>query len=644
MRDVEGLEKYERGVFHGKTAMSRVANELEVFADKHVSYDCYTSETGHRNISFDYEAVLRNCLLAMGLLDKAERGSVSVCFTLDFAEVCSTTKRGHVLAGLKIIDKDATHPRTKEKLFNYEPTVDSRNGGGVHANELLTCIPLHFVVGKESNLLFTTDLKPFFDFAKQITTMGVKARNDQEKDLFPFEDVTYPMDMSAEQKCFDLGGACKVKKFFCVKCACNSDDAMSFWEGGDSSHKCMNAHCGGEERCHHFEVDDEEELDRKRVQLSFMIGGDVDVDGDGDMLERKHIEEVVASETEMACDPAVMNKATDPRHIDFVLNAADQILKSAYIAQVNKEFTMRGWINTHADGGFMTIKQKVAKLKVSLMDGRMVEFLRASINRIEEKEKGFLFGLDRAVPCVLHLENRVNEKLVVMTLLEGLKHRTNGAMSQAYFQEIANVFNNGMLSEQNGNWQVPQESNELKVLSFSNVTARRLVSNISQIFEVVFRFHNDNGARKQLFHDCLVVMFPPIIAALRKISSFSDVEIVHLQKNIDNWYSSWMNLTGIEGMTNCIHLLGSGHITYYLTKYRNLYRYSNQSWERLNKRVKRFYLQRTQRGGHGKSAGEEANKIHICKHTKPIARWLQRVIMWNTGLGAEFFIDKYGTA
>ena len=31
----------------------------------------------------------------------------------------------------------------------------------------------------------------------------------------------------------------------------------------------------------------------------------------------------------------------------------------------------------------------------------------------------------------------------------------------------------------------------------------------------------------------------------------------------------------------------------------------------------------------------------ICKHTKPIARWLQRVIMWNTGLDAEFFIDKY---
>ena len=95
---------------------------------------------------------------------------------------------------------------------------------------------------------------------------------------------------------------------------------------------------------------------------------------------------------------------------------------------------MRGWINTYEDRSFMTIKQKVSKLKASLNDGKMVKVLRDSIKRIEDKEDGFLFGLHKAVPCVLHLENRVNEKLVVMTLLEGLKHRTNGVQSQEYFQ------------------------------------------------------------------------------------------------------------------------------------------------------------------------------------------------------------------
>ena len=76
------------------------------------------SKTGHRNIAFDYESVLSNWLNAIGLLEKAESRCVSVCFTSDFVEVHSTTKRGHVLAGLKIIDKDATYLKTKTKIFD----------------------------------------------------------------------------------------------------------------------------------------------------------------------------------------------------------------------------------------------------------------------------------------------------------------------------------------------------------------------------------------------------------------------------------------------------------------------------------------------------------------------------------------------
>ena len=107
------------------------------------------------------------------------------------------------------------------------------------------------------------------------------------------------------------------------------------------------------------------------------------------------------------------------------------------------------------------------------------------------------------------------------------------------------------------------------MLSFSNVTARRLVSNIDQIFDLVFKYHNDDVVRTQLFHDCLNVMFPPIITALRKRSSFSNEEMTQLQKDIDKWYHAWMMLTSLEGMTNYIHLLGSGHISYYLRKYRH---------------------------------------------------------------------------
>ena len=55
---------------------------------------------------------------------------------------------------------------------------------------------------------------------------------------------------------------------------------------------------------------------------------------------------------------------------------------------------------------------------------------------------------------------------------------------------------------------------------------------------------------------------------------------------IDVWYENWINLTGREGMTNYIYMLGAGHFTCFLLKKRNLYCYKNKVWERVSKRVK----------------------------------------------------------
>ena len=160
-----------------------------------------------------------------------------------------------------------------------------------------------------------------------------------------------------------------------------------------------------------------------------MLSVMLEYDG-GDYSDIKFIEEDVADKIEISFDPSVPNTTTDPRHIDFAWTTADHTLRAAFCAQINKEFELREWPSVHSDGRIMTVKQKVTKLKESVMNGRMVKVLRDYIKRIEDLQDGFLFGLERAVPCVLHLENRVNEKLVVMTLLEGLKHRTNGAQSK----------------------------------------------------------------------------------------------------------------------------------------------------------------------------------------------------------------------
>ena len=50
-----------------------------------------------------------------------------------------------------------------------------------------------------------------------------------------------------------------------------------------------------------------------------------------------------------------------------------------------------------------------------------------------------------------------------------------------------------------------------------------------------------------------------------------------------------------------------------------------------------MYLQKTQRGGHGKYVGKNDTVSYRCPHTVPITRWLQRVIMWNCGEGDKLF-------
>ncbi len=81
-----------------------------------------------------------------------------------------------------------------------------------------------------------------------------------------------------------------------------------------------------------------------------------------------------------------------------------------------------------------------------------------------------------------------------------------------------------------------------------------------------------------------------------------------------------MDLTGLEGMTNYIHMVGPGHLADYLCLHRNLFVFSNQGWENFNQLLKQVYFRRTGRGG-GRYNATKARLL-------PLARWLQRRFVW----------------
>ena len=98
------------------------------------------------------------------------------------------------------------------------------------------------------------------------------------------------------------------------------------------------------------------------------------------------------------------------------------------------------------------------------------------------------------------MENRNNAKLIVMIILEGIKHRTNGVIAKEYIINVQDIFDSRMLAKENGSYVIPTERCELKKMSFSNITARKLVNNIKKVFDEVFKFHTvDDLQRKTLF-------------------------------------------------------------------------------------------------------------------------------------------------
>jgi reverse gyrase len=66
------------------------------------------------------------------------------------------------------------------------------------------------------------------------------------------------------------------------------------------------------------------------------------------------------------------------------------------------------------------------------------------------------------------------------------------------------------------------------------------------------------------------------------------------QDYVDDFFEIWIEVFGDEGITNYIHMLGSGHILYFMKKYGCLYLYSQKVWESLNNTIQAFIHQNLQ--------------------------------------------------
>jgi hypothetical protein len=53
---------------------------------------------------------------------------------------------------------------------------------------------------------------------------------------------------------------------------------------------------------------------------------------------------------------------------------------------------------------------------------------------------------------------------------------------------------------------------------------------------------------------------------LQQKHDFSDADLTAFQILADNFFQEWLQLIGYNGVINFVHMLGAGHLQYYLRK------------------------------------------------------------------------------
>ncbi len=610
------LDEENNGYFPSASSLARCRKLLDEHGKNIVGYERRITRYGEvYYINFD--KAIRLLLKATGLYEKAQRTGVSLAFTADGAALMKS--RTHVSCGVKITDVEGFHPVTKMPLsIPADDESDHENiFNMVQSREL--CAILVMADAKDSKELYYDVFKEFYSYSEKLRQYGMEA-DEGEPALRPFL-VTHPQDMKSSQTVSNKGGNCKMKTFFCHLCSCTKHQLVSYNIGENRCDRCQRRN---REKCYHHPVCDSISTEKLLAELEEQLFG---------YIERysKSYEDI-AKASKLLTDPLQVNKEIDSHHIDFIIPENDVVKKREFSQFIAKECLLRK---------IPTNGTSVENWREALRDSVFVERRLKFLLELKEWKHGgnqsvpLMEIIELLIPCILHLENRVGEKIITMILRKGLE-RFPGIATH-YIDELEDVIRRKVLGSTTSpsHWKLRWSrsvdgSHQIEPIQEHNSTVRCMMDSVDVLIDSAFSNADDDYKNKLKLACSKYLQAIELLTAHRILS---DDEQETFQDLIDDFFQIWIDLFSTEGMTNYIHLLGSGHILFFLQKYKCLYIYSQQGWESLNSICTGYILQNSSRGGKG--SGESGNKSYIY----PLIRYLVRDLLWKTGEADRFFIE-----
>jgi hypothetical protein len=302
-----------------------------------------------------------------------------------------------------------------------------------------------------------------------------------------------------------------------------------------------------------------------------------------------------------------------------------------------------------------------------------IQLARLTVNRHDAaREAAIALVVEKLIPCILHMKMRVVEKvfhtIINMALERYGDSKVDKAKKKLLVSNIELCMQHEVVGDEIKNissqwkfrWAEPSKgSNGKTSMEKPNLTgnqSQKVINKLSRLSEVLFNpdldedtmtdeeektVRNNNRSIQSKWDD-IANNLTALWKLIEQHDDYTDKQIDELHFHSTQFMSQWIDLMGPQHVTNYIHVIGSGHVTYFAAKYRNLYRFSQQGWEALNQLLKHYYFNNTNHGGSAGNGGKNSVGLYvngtICgDHCRPLMRLCQRSMMWKLGLGDAYF-------
>jgi hypothetical protein len=598
-------EKYFRGSLLPCSAdVDRCKKIVERFGDKVVPFKYEQTKFGE-GIRFDMEKALRAIIGAYGLTGAARIRRIRLAQATDGFQV--TKKTTLMMGGVKMQDAGGVCSISGLPIFSEDPNDTNAQSRNHH-------FPLEFFIAKETK----ESMQLHRPMGEYLRDCGDEATNPLTG-FMPL-DIAVNSDLSGTWKLLETGGPMKVSRLPCINCAILSDDCHKP-HSTRCSRWCQQLHIDKVGwKCYHHEMNTPERvvvMQEEMLEVSEMLTvGLEELDKKTKFPKRE--------------DPDIpgLTSITNPKSIHYVPQTVQE--KRGFSKYITDELLLR---DLPISGDLEVRKDRLVKQLRAKRQARNLSFKIAHATPAENA----LFMMMQAVPCILHCSNRTNLKILFVLLSIGLNHCINRKILQEhaglakrierFVSDVESIVNSAVLGTERDpcQWHLPvidgtpKDQTKIGPITMDNNRTVRIANQLELLIDYCIPETVDADINMK-WKRC-IPHYRNAMKKLRQKTDFTDDDISEFQNEFDSFYQDWVGMYGYRGVTNYIHIMSSGHMSDYLHKYRNLYLHSQQGWESLNNLMKQFFFRCTARGGgkYGKSK------------LKPLARWLQRRLVWLCG-------------